>query len=194
MVCTLSVMELGERIKTARKAAGLTQAALAALCGWDPPSRLGNYEQGIREPSLADLRLIAEHVGPGGFSYAWIVLGEAFVTQSHIGRLTPEKILSAVRIARGAVTSAGMDDFSIDDPGDAALVALALEELLESGIDSASDGDVQRFARKVTKQGEEDDGKRVASGSDGRARSAARKKEAGGEGEPKGRRSRKRAA
>ncbi len=186
-------MDLGARIKTARKAAGLTQAALAALCGWDPPSRLGNYEQGTREPSLADLRLIADHVKPGGYDFAWIVLGEAAVTQSHVGRLTAEKILSAVRMARRAVTSAGMDDFSIDDPGDAALVALALAELLESGIDSASDGDVQRFARKVTNQGEED-GKSVARGSDGRAGGASRKAEAGGEGKPKGGRPRKRAA
>ncbi|HEY0860701.1 MAG TPA: helix-turn-helix transcriptional regulator [Pseudoxanthomonas sp.] len=70
-------MELGERIKAARKAAGLTQAQLAAACGWDPPSRLANYEQGIREPSLADLQVIAGQVASGGWTYSDIVIGPA---------------------------------------------------------------------------------------------------------------------
>lgn len=51
---------LGQRIKRHRKAAGLSQAALASACGWKSQSRVGNYEADSREPSLADLRLIAK--------------------------------------------------------------------------------------------------------------------------------------
>lgn len=54
---------LGQRIKRHRKAARLSQAALAAACGWKSQSRVGNYETDFREPSLADLRLIAKAVG-----------------------------------------------------------------------------------------------------------------------------------
>lgn len=54
---------LGQRIKRHRKAAGLSQAALAAACGWKSQSRVGNYEADSREPSLADLRLIAKALG-----------------------------------------------------------------------------------------------------------------------------------
>lgn len=54
---------LGQRIKRLRMAAGLSQAALAAQCGWRSQSRVGNYELGTREPTLADLERIAKAVG-----------------------------------------------------------------------------------------------------------------------------------
>lgn len=55
---------LPARLCAARKSAGLTQKELAAKCGWsDGNSRVSGYETGAREPSLADLDLIALHTG-----------------------------------------------------------------------------------------------------------------------------------
>lgn len=51
--------ELAERIKRARKNAGLSQAQLAEACGWSQ-SRVGNYEAGSREPSFADIDSMAK--------------------------------------------------------------------------------------------------------------------------------------
>ncbi len=50
---------LANRIKRLRKAAGLSQAQLADACGWKSQSRVGNYEAGTREPTLADIATIA---------------------------------------------------------------------------------------------------------------------------------------
>jgi len=114
-------MELGERIKAARKAAGLTQAQLAAACGWDPPSRLANYEQGIREPSLADLQLIARHVAAGGWTYADIVIGQA----SQPAGLSLETLQIALVAVKKAIRAA---DVEIDLYNTAPLIALAYRE------------------------------------------------------------------
>lgn len=49
---------VGSRIKEARVSKGLTQQQLADELGWAGQNRISNYEKG-REPSLADLKLIA---------------------------------------------------------------------------------------------------------------------------------------
>ena len=54
---------LGQRIKRLRKSLGISQQALADACGWSSQSRIGNYESDLREPSLADLLLIAPALG-----------------------------------------------------------------------------------------------------------------------------------
>ncbi|SDI77125.1 Phage repressor protein C, contains Cro/C1-type HTH and peptisase s24 domains [Pseudomonas flavescens] len=54
---------LGKRIKHLRKGMGLSQQALAEACGWSSQSRIGNYESDLREPSLADLLLLAPALG-----------------------------------------------------------------------------------------------------------------------------------
>lgn len=56
-------MTLGERIRAARKARGLSQPALARLCGWDSQSRISQYETDNREPQLDDLKKIARALG-----------------------------------------------------------------------------------------------------------------------------------
>jgi len=56
---------LGSRIKHFRQAKGWSQAKLAEACGWASQSRVGNYEVDKREPSMDDLRLIAEKLGIG---------------------------------------------------------------------------------------------------------------------------------
>lgn len=50
---------LSQRIKRLRKAKGMSQAQLAEACGWKSQSRVGNYEAGTREPTLADIASIA---------------------------------------------------------------------------------------------------------------------------------------
>lgn len=60
------LMSLGENIRNARKAAGMSQAELGAACGWgdaSPQGRIGHYETGRREPSLSHLRDIAGVTG-----------------------------------------------------------------------------------------------------------------------------------
>jgi phage repressor protein C with HTH and peptisase S24 domain len=54
---------LGSRIKTLRKAKGLSQKDLALICGWESQSRIGNYEKGTRQPNLQDLGKIAASLG-----------------------------------------------------------------------------------------------------------------------------------
>lgn len=57
-------MDVGAKLKRLRKDAGLSQAALQALCGWGPGnSRIANYETNGREPSLADLGIILTKLG-----------------------------------------------------------------------------------------------------------------------------------
>ncbi|MBP5054947.1 XRE family transcriptional regulator [Pseudomonas chlororaphis] len=54
---------LGSRIKRLRKLKGISQQALAEVCGWSSQSRIGNYERDLREPSLTDLILLAPALG-----------------------------------------------------------------------------------------------------------------------------------
>lgn len=54
---------LSQRIKRLRKATGMSQAQLADACGWKSQSRVGNYEAGTREPTLADIASIAAALG-----------------------------------------------------------------------------------------------------------------------------------
>lgn len=46
-------------IANERKKLGLTQSALASLCGWNQ-SRLANYETGIRAPDLESCRRLVK--------------------------------------------------------------------------------------------------------------------------------------
>ncbi|WP_368607468.1 XRE family transcriptional regulator [Pseudomonas fulva] len=56
---------LSQRIKRLRKATGMSQAQLADACGWKSQSRVGNYEAGTREPTLADIAAMAAALGVG---------------------------------------------------------------------------------------------------------------------------------
>src|SRR5690349_2555250 len=53
----------GARLKAARKEKGFTQAQLAELCGFEGPSRIGNYEADAREPSREDWITIGQVLG-----------------------------------------------------------------------------------------------------------------------------------
>ena len=66
-------MTLGARIREARQARGASQAALSELCGWENgQGRIGNYERNEREPSLSDIRRIAEQTG---VRLEWLLTG-----------------------------------------------------------------------------------------------------------------------
>ncbi len=51
-------IEVGLRLKQLRERSNLSQRALATKCGWGP-SRISNYESGIRSISLDDAEIIA---------------------------------------------------------------------------------------------------------------------------------------
>ena len=53
----------GQRLKTARTQAGLSQPELAKQCGWDSQSRVSNYERGERTPSLDDIDKLSRALG-----------------------------------------------------------------------------------------------------------------------------------
>lgn len=68
-----TAVQIGQRIKQARRMAGLDTAAalLARITDWSA-SRLGNYEAGISVPSPDDVRRIADVTGA---SPCWIMFG-----------------------------------------------------------------------------------------------------------------------
>ncbi|WP_313068404.1 helix-turn-helix domain-containing protein [Atlantibacter hermannii] len=55
--------QIGERIKTLRIQKGLNQAQAAKLCGWSTPSRLANYESGLRNVGADDAMVLARVLG-----------------------------------------------------------------------------------------------------------------------------------
>lgn len=105
-------MTLADRIRTARLAAGFpSQLKLAQACGWDTASRIGNYEQGTREPSLEDLRSIATAVAPSGYSYAWLVVGPEELAASGLSqsaRLDPVKLSESIEALRRVAKNLGV--------------------------------------------------------------------------------------
>lgn len=52
--------EIANRLKLFRDKQGLSQKALALLCGWKSQSRIGNYELGTRSISADDAIVIAK--------------------------------------------------------------------------------------------------------------------------------------
>lgn len=60
MIRIEAMKTLGSRIAHYRKLAGLTQGQLAKECGWGSQSRVGNYENDTREPTLGDLERISD--------------------------------------------------------------------------------------------------------------------------------------
>lgn len=83
-------MEFAANLKRLRKAAKLSQEALALACGWSGQSRIGNYESGLREPALAEIPIIARAIG--------VQVGELFGEapgHSHPLKLDPEIVRKA---------------------------------------------------------------------------------------------------
>lgn len=66
-------MTPGKRIKQKRTEKGLSQEALADLCGWESRTRISNYEHGISEPKLADFKRLAKALK---VKAAWLAFGD----------------------------------------------------------------------------------------------------------------------
>lgn len=65
---------IGQNIKNLRMQRGLSQKALAELCGWESNSRIANYEgcgKTKREPTLGDIQRIAKalNVSPASLAF-----------------------------------------------------------------------------------------------------------------------------
>ena len=75
-----TAIQIGQRIKQARRMAGFNTAAqlLEKIPDWGP-SRLGNYEAGISLPSPDDVKLIAEKTDS---SPCWIMSGSGPIRAS----------------------------------------------------------------------------------------------------------------
>jgi transcriptional regulator with XRE-family HTH domain len=75
-----TAIQIGQRIKQARRMAGLETAAqlLEKIPDWGP-SRLGNYEAGISLPSPDDIKVIAEKTDS---SPCWIMFGSGPIRAS----------------------------------------------------------------------------------------------------------------
>ncbi|WP_369916506.1 helix-turn-helix domain-containing protein [Xanthomonas sp. NCPPB 3005] len=137
-------MDLGSRLKAARIAAGYSQGKLSELCGWDSSSRLSNYEQGTREPTLADLRLIASKVATGGYTLAQIVLGEEVPTaMPAVMRLTAAHVLEAARIVTTTLPSPRKLDPL--DPLDAQMLASTIAALAHRAAPAADSATLPPF-------------------------------------------------
>ncbi|MDY4296808.1 MULTISPECIES: helix-turn-helix transcriptional regulator [unclassified Xanthomonas] len=122
-------MDLGSRIKAARIAAGYSQGKLSELCGWDSQSRLSNYENGTREPTLADLRVIANKVAPGGYTLARILLGDQVVeARPPVFRVTAAHVMDAAQIV--TMTLPAPRKLDPMEPADAQMLASTIEVLV----------------------------------------------------------------
>jgi transcriptional regulator with XRE-family HTH domain len=150
-----TAVNLGQRIASARKAAGLTQSDLATRCGWESASRVGNYEQGIREPSLADLRAMADACGR---EYAWLVLGEENVKESEPADLDPAALAEAEKWVRFLeAANGGMQ------PMRRAERLIAIYRMVQAGGGTVAPEDAQAIIKSAQPQGVEANG-RTATG------------------------------
>lgn len=152
-------MTLAERIRTMRIAAGFhSQGALAEACGWildsngsPASSRVSNYEQGTREPSLAHLRDIAAACAASGYSYAWLAVGPEElhgVGASQSARLDPETLRESIHALRRVAANEKLPY----DPETHPEVTLYVYELASALSDAPSMTDVIDFSGKVAER------------------------------------------
>lgn len=66
------VQTFAERLRLARRAKKISQAALAGLCGWESQSRISQYESGKRTPKPEEIEALA---GKLGTSASWLLFG-----------------------------------------------------------------------------------------------------------------------
>jgi SOS-response transcriptional repressor LexA len=80
------IESISSRIKRLREERGLSQKALAELCGWASQSRIGNYESGTRSVSVEDAEVIAKALG---VSAPELLFGDAYKGQYKPGKKYP---------------------------------------------------------------------------------------------------------
>lgn len=105
----------GQRLKRLREDRKMTQEQLADACGYKNQSRIGNYESGLRTPSVRQIPILAKGLGVPDQELA--VAGPKLPQQDQD---SPE--LVELRLALG-ITAAVLAE-SIPAAGDALLMAL----------------------------------------------------------------------
>lgn len=103
-------MHLKDRIKLAREHANLSQEVLAQELGAEHGSRIGNYEQGRREPSLAELEKIARICR---VRFAWLAANHADMLDERLIHIsndeTPEDYILLQQLSTEASAGKGCD-------------------------------------------------------------------------------------
>lgn len=164
------------RFYEAMRSRGVTTPSQAAAGLNESPQTLNNWER--RGISMAGALSAQREYG---LNAIWLLedIGLPSIRVSQPARPAPETIVSAARLASKAL----LDHDSLDpsDPTDAELLSLAIEDVLEEGIDEPTDSDALRFVQRFHRR-EVNDGKGGSDRSDGGAGRHASKKEVGGKG------------
>lgn len=150
--CTLAHMKLNERIREMRKAAGLSREQATEALGWKGVSRLGNYEQGLREPTLAQLRDLASVFRGSGKSFAWLVEAdeEPFTPSQHLG-LDAARLAYSIKLVREHYEGDGPPSIAEQKAAEVALLYSTLVQTGSALVDTA-------MGRTVPKQTSRGDG------------------------------------
>ena len=120
---------LGERIRKARKAAGLTQEALAERVGVKQP-QVPRWEKNLTIPSLEHLKSVAEVLDA---SVAWLLYGDAQLREHHANASIPPLRVGGVLVPMVTIQDAAERKFdnpqSLMNPvapisGDAAIIVV----------------------------------------------------------------------
>lgn len=151
--CTLPLMKLNERIKEMRIAAGLSREQATEALGWKGVSRIGNYEQGLREPSLAQLRALATVFERSGKSYAWLVGAddEPFTQSQHLG-LDASRLAYSIKLVREHYEGDGPPSIAEQKAPEVALLYSTLVQTGAALVDPA----IERPTPEKTSRGRND--------------------------------------
>jgi transcriptional regulator with XRE-family HTH domain len=143
---------LGDRLAYFRRLAGLSQRALAAACGWESQSRVGNYEAGTREPTLADIEVLARALGISAVVLAYGEIGQVAASHTKADssldqcRLLPSNLMDIRVVQRAKVVLAFNTIFQALD---ADVLSPSTLEVLEGVASSVALGMNIATVRKV---------------------------------------------
>jgi len=120
-------MDFRTNLRRLRKHEQLSQEQLAHACGWTGQSRISNYESGAREPTLADLFVLAKALK---VSVSELIgeRGEGSASQS--GRPDFETMGGAVTVLTKYIAVTGDPQSFLEDPE---MLETAYEVVLDFG-------------------------------------------------------------
>jgi transcriptional regulator with XRE-family HTH domain len=87
LATVLNKESIGERLRKARKEAGLSQGEMARHLGYKSPASVANKEKGLAYPSVLDLHYLSFY---SGLSIDWIVSGSDSSTRGNDPLGTPD--------------------------------------------------------------------------------------------------------
>jgi transcriptional regulator with XRE-family HTH domain len=103
------VTGFAKRLRSLRGLRGLSQTQLAKACGWNCQARISHYENGVNEPGLNDLKVLALALGisPASF-FDEKSIADSLPTAIRNARLelghTQQQLASQLEVSRNAVT------------------------------------------------------------------------------------------